>query len=68
MDEGAARHGEFAPADEPAAVALTGRDRDAVTAARLLVRPPRKADRGRFIGLFCDEEFITSDGTWLAPM
>lgn len=33
-------------------------DPDAVTTARLLIRPPREADRPRFIELFCDEDFM----------
>jgi RimJ/RimL family protein N-acetyltransferase len=32
---------------------VTDRDLDAVTTARLLVRPPRETDRPRFIELFC---------------
>jgi RimJ/RimL family protein N-acetyltransferase len=31
---------------------------DAVTTARLLVRPPREADRNRFVELFCDKDFM----------
>jgi RimJ/RimL family protein N-acetyltransferase len=37
---------------------MTGPDLDIVTTARLLVRPPREADRFRFIELFCDEDFM----------
>jgi RimJ/RimL family protein N-acetyltransferase len=37
---------------------VTGSDLDAVTTARLLVRPPRESDRGRFVELFCDADFM----------
>jgi RimJ/RimL family protein N-acetyltransferase len=37
---------------------VTGPDRDVVTTARLLVRPPREADRDRFVELLCDEDFM----------
>jgi len=37
---------------------VTDRDLDAVTTARLLVRPPRETDRSRFIELFRDEHFM----------
>jgi RimJ/RimL family protein N-acetyltransferase len=37
---------------------VTGSDPDAVTTARLLVRPPREADRDRFAELFCNEDFM----------
>jgi RimJ/RimL family protein N-acetyltransferase len=37
---------------------VTGSDLDAVTTARLLVRPPREADRHRFVELFCSEDFM----------
>jgi len=37
---------------------MTGRDLDVVTTARLLVRPSRESDRDRFVGLFCDEDFM----------
>jgi RimJ/RimL family protein N-acetyltransferase len=37
---------------------VTGSDLDAVTTGRLLVRPPREADRDRFVELFCDEDFM----------
>ena len=37
---------------------MTGSGPDGVTTARLLVRPPREADRERFVELFCDEEFM----------
>lgn len=37
---------------------MTGPDLDAVTTARLLVRPPREADRDRFVELFCNEDFM----------
>lgn len=33
-------------------------DLNVVTTSRLLVRPPREADRERFVELFCDEEFM----------
>jgi RimJ/RimL family protein N-acetyltransferase len=33
-------------------------DLDVVRTARLLVRPPREADRDRFVELFCDEDFM----------
>jgi hypothetical protein len=28
------------------------------TTARLLVRPPREADRDRFVRLFCNQDFM----------
>ena len=37
---------------------VTGSDLQAITTSRLLVRPPREADRGRFVELFCDEDFM----------
>ncbi len=37
---------------------MTGPDLDTVTTARLLVRPPREADRDRFAGLFGNEDFM----------
>ncbi len=37
---------------------MTGSDLAAVTTARLLVRPPREADRDRFVELFRDEDFM----------
>jgi RimJ/RimL family protein N-acetyltransferase len=37
---------------------VTGSDLDAITSARLLVRPPQEADRDRFIELFGNEEFM----------
>jgi RimJ/RimL family protein N-acetyltransferase len=37
---------------------VTGSDLDAVTTARLLVRPPLEADRDRFVELFCNEDFM----------
>ncbi|PSK92396.1 RimJ/RimL family protein N-acetyltransferase [Haloactinopolyspora alba] len=37
---------------------MTGSDPDAVTTARLLVRPPREADRGRFVEFFGNEDFM----------
>ena len=37
---------------------MTGSDLDVVTTARLLVRLPREADRGRFVELFCNEDFM----------
>jgi RimJ/RimL family protein N-acetyltransferase len=43
----------------PQAVHLhQSRWRDAVTTARLLVRPPREADRDRFVEFFCNEDFM----------
>lgn len=39
-------------------VAAGGSDMDVVTSARLAVRPPREADRDRFVELFCDEDFM----------
>jgi RimJ/RimL family protein N-acetyltransferase len=36
---------------------VIGSDLDALTTERLVVRPPREADRDRFVELFCDEEF-----------
>jgi RimJ/RimL family protein N-acetyltransferase len=37
---------------------VAGLDLDAVTTRRLLVRPPREADRDRFVELFCNEDFM----------
>ena len=37
---------------------MTGSDLGAVTTARLLVRPPREADRDRFVELFSSEDFM----------
>lgn len=37
---------------------MTGPDPDVVTTGRLQVRPPREADRDRFVELFCDEDFM----------
>lgn len=37
---------------------MAGSDLDAVTTARLLVRPPQEADRQRFVELFRDPEFM----------
>jgi RimJ/RimL family protein N-acetyltransferase len=37
---------------------MSGSDLDAVTTTRLLVRPPREADRDRFVKLFRDEDFM----------
>ena len=37
---------------------MTGSDLDGVRTARLVVRPPREADRERFIELFCDADFM----------
>lgn len=37
---------------------MTGSNLDVVTTARLLMRPPREADRDRFVELFCDEDFM----------
>jgi RimJ/RimL family protein N-acetyltransferase len=37
---------------------VTSSDLDAVMTARLLVRPPREADRDRFVELFRDEDFM----------
>ena len=37
---------------------MTGSELDAVTTARLMVRPPREADRGRFVELFGNQEFM----------
>jgi hypothetical protein len=37
---------------------VTGSDLDAVRTARLLVRPPREADRFRFVELFCDDDLL----------
>ena len=37
---------------------MTGSDLGAITTARLLVRPPREADRDRFVELFRDEDFM----------
>lgn len=33
-------------------------DLDSVTTKRLVVRPPREADRHRFVELFCDADFM----------
>lgn len=41
---------------------MTGPDLDVVTTARLLVRPPREADRDRFVKLFCDDDFMVFHG------
>jgi RimJ/RimL family protein N-acetyltransferase len=35
---------------------------DVVRTGRLLVRPPREADRARFVELFCDGEFMVFAG------
>lgn len=45
---------------------MTGADQDAVTTARLLVRPPREADRDRFVELFCNEDFMVFSGVLTA--
>ena len=37
---------------------MSGSGLDGVTTARLLVRPPREADRDRFVELFCSQEFM----------
>jgi RimJ/RimL family protein N-acetyltransferase len=37
---------------------MTGPEPDAVMTQRLLVRPPRQADRERFVELFRDEDFM----------
>jgi len=37
---------------------VTDSDLNAVTTARLLVRPPREADRDRFVELFGNEDFM----------
>lgn len=37
---------------------MTGSDPDVIRTARLLVRPPREADRDRFVELFCSEDFM----------
>jgi RimJ/RimL family protein N-acetyltransferase len=37
---------------------VTDPDLDVVTTARLLVRPPREADRDRFVELFCNDDFM----------
>jgi RimJ/RimL family protein N-acetyltransferase len=37
---------------------MTAADLDVISTARLLVRPPREADRDRFVTLFCDKEFM----------
>jgi RimJ/RimL family protein N-acetyltransferase len=37
---------------------MTRSDLDVVTTPRLLVRPPRQADRDRFVELFCDMDFM----------
>ncbi|TCC39121.1 N-acetyltransferase [Kribbella capetownensis] len=37
---------------------MTESDLDVVTTARLTVRPPREADRARFVELFCSDEFM----------
>jgi RimJ/RimL family protein N-acetyltransferase len=37
---------------------MTGPEPDAVMTQRLLVRPPREADRERFVELFRDEDFM----------
>jgi RimJ/RimL family protein N-acetyltransferase len=41
---------------------VSGSDLEVVTTARLLLRPPREADRNRFVGLFRDEEFMVFSG------
>lgn len=41
---------------------MTDSDQGAVATARLLVRPPREADRDRFVELFCDEHFMVFSG------
>jgi RimJ/RimL family protein N-acetyltransferase len=41
---------------------MTTSSRDVVKTARLLVRPPREADRERFVGLFRDEDFMVYAG------
>lgn len=41
---------------------MTGPDLDVVTTERLLVRPPREADRDRFVDLFCNEDFMLYAG------
>jgi RimJ/RimL family protein N-acetyltransferase len=33
-------------------------DVDGIATPRLVVRPPREADRARFVELFCDEDFM----------
>lgn len=37
---------------------MTGSDPEVLTTARLLVRPPREADRDRFVELFRNEDFM----------
>ena len=37
---------------------MTSSEAGAVTTARLLVRPPREADRERFVELFCSRDFM----------
>jgi RimJ/RimL family protein N-acetyltransferase len=37
---------------------VSGSDLDAITTARLVVRPPREADRDRFVEFFCNEDFM----------
>jgi RimJ/RimL family protein N-acetyltransferase len=37
---------------------VTGSDPADVTTARLVIRPPREADRDRLVKLFCDERFM----------
>jgi RimJ/RimL family protein N-acetyltransferase len=41
---------------------MTGSDLEVVTTARLVVRPPREADRDRFVELFRDEDFMVYSG------
>lgn len=41
---------------------MTGSELDVVRTARLLVRPPREADRDRFVELFRDEDFMVYAG------
>ena len=37
---------------------MSGSGLDVLTTARLMVRPPREADRDRFVELFCNEDFM----------
>jgi RimJ/RimL family protein N-acetyltransferase len=37
---------------------MSGSGLDVLTTARLTVRPPREADRDRFVELFCNEDFM----------
>lgn len=41
---------------------MSGSDLDTVSTARILVRPPREADRNRFVELFRDEHFMLYAG------